>query len=69
MSQNGRVLDYMMKHGSITALEAVDNLGVMRLASRVHEIKEQGIGIETVMQEGVNRFGETTKFARYYLVK
>lgn len=67
MSQNSRILDYMILHGSITALEAVNNLGVMRLASRVHDLKDRGHNIVTVMVEGVNRFGETTKYARYYL--
>lgn len=67
MSQNGRVLDYLRRNGSITALDAMNDLGVMRLASRVCELKEQGTPIETVMVEGVNRFGEVTKFARYYL--
>ena len=67
MGQNGRVLDYLRRNGSITALDAMNDLGVMRLASRVCELKEQGAQIETVMVEGVNRFGEVTKFARYYL--
>lgn len=67
MSQNQRVLDYMWRNGSITAIDAMNDLGVMRLASRIHEIKLSGAEIETVMQEGVNRFGEVTKFARYYL--
>ena len=67
MGQNGRVLDYLRRNGSITALDAMNDLGVMRLASRVCELKERGAQIETVMVEGVNRFGEVTKFARYYL--
>lgn len=69
MSQNSRIIDYMAKNGSITAMDAMNDLGVMRLASRVYEIRESGIGVEKVMQEGVNRFGETVKYARYFLVK
>ena len=32
-TQNQRVLDYMHKHGSITQIEALRDIGVMLLAS------------------------------------
>lgn len=66
MSQKSRVLDYMMRNGSITQLEASNELAVMRLGARIFELKAEMHPIETVMQEGVNRFGEPTRFARYY---
>ena len=66
MSQNSRILDYMIAHGSISPLEAMNELGVMRLGARIFELKEQAHPIETVMVEGTNRFGETTRYARYY---
>ena len=67
MSQESRILAYMEKNGSITAMDAMNDLGVMRLASRVHDLKDRGHEIVTVMVEGVNRYGEPTKYARYYL--
>lgn len=66
MSQNSRILDYMIKNGSISPLEAMNDLGVMRLGARIFELKEQAYPIEKVMQEGTNRFGEPTRYARYY---
>ena len=69
MSQTRRVLDYIERCGSITQMDATKDLGVMRLAARIADLKEKGVKIETVMVDGVNRFGEPTKFAKYYLVK
>ena len=69
MSQTRRVLDYIERCGSITQMDATKDLGVMRLAARIADLKEKGVKIETVMVDGVNRFGEPTKFARYYLAK
>lgn len=38
--QTERVLDYMRRHGSITTLDAILDLGVLRLASRISELKK-----------------------------
>ena len=67
MSQNGRIIDYLTRNGSITQLDAMNDLGIMRLGARVYDLKERGYNIVTVMVEGVNRFGEPTRYARYYL--
>lgn len=69
MSQNIRVHEYLRRNGCITPQQALNDLGVMRLAARIADLKEKGVQIETVMVDGVNRFGEPTKFAKYYLVK
>lgn len=67
MSQNGRIIDYLTRHGSITQLDAMRDLGIMRLGARVFDLKERGYNIQTVMVEDLNRFGELTRYARYYL--
>lgn len=46
MTQTERVLAYMKEYGSITSLEAMNHLGVMRLASRISDLKRHGIPIE-----------------------
>lgn len=61
------ILDYMRKHGSITAMDAIRDFGCMRLASRVSDLRWDGYNIETVMESGKNRQGETVRYARYYL--
>ena len=40
MTQNQRILKYMEDFGSISTLEAFKELGVTRLASRIHEISK-----------------------------
>ena len=63
--QTERVLDYIRTFGSITQLEAMNILGVYRLASRISELKKQGYNItgETVAVK--NRFGEKCHVKRY----
>ena len=61
------ILQYMRKHGSITAMDAIRDFGCMRLASRVSDLRWNGYNIETVMEVGKNRQGETVRYARYYL--
>ena len=57
----------MMETGSITPLDAIREFGCLRLAARISNIKERGYTIRTVMEEGENRYGDTTRYARYYL--
>lgn len=65
VSQNERVLDYIEKFGSITQMEAINSLGIMRLASRVSELRMMGVPIEREMVTVHNRFGEDASIARY----
>ena len=71
MKQTDRVFKYMKDFGSISPKEAMNDLGVMRLAARISDLKEDlretGIEIETKMEKGKNRYGETTHYARYFL--
>lgn len=67
MTQNEKVLNYMEKFGSITQLEALSDLGIMRLASRISDLKKQDYKIKKEMVKSKNRFGENVQFARYSL--
>lgn len=67
MTQIERILRHLNDYGSITQLEAMGEYGIMRLASRVSDLKRLGYGINTVMETGRNRYGETTHYARYSL--
>lgn len=64
-TQTQRVLDYMRTFGSITQLEALRDLGVMRLASRVSELRKEGYIIESKPEAVSNRFGEKCYIKRY----
>ncbi len=65
MTQNDRVLAYIDKFGSITQREALNVLGVARLASRVNDLRKLGHPIISEVVVGKNKFGEKTRWARY----
>lgn len=64
-----RVLDYMDEFGSITQFEAIRDLGVMRLASRISELRKMGFTIDDAMIPVKNRYGETCHIKQYKLGK
>lgn len=68
-TQCERILDYMEVHGSITQLEALQELGVMRLTSRIANIKKYGYPIVSEMVTVENRFNEKCRVKRYMLAK
>lgn len=45
ITQCERILRHMKDFGSITSLEAVNEYGIMRLASRINDLRAQGIAI------------------------
>ena len=67
MTQCDMVLAYIRLHGSITALEADDALGVRRLAARIADLKDDGHDITSEMVTVINRRGDECRVARYSL--
>jgi hypothetical protein len=63
--QTDRVLEYIREFGSITQIEALRDLGVMRLASRVSDLKRQGYSITGDIVAVKNRYGEKCYIKRY----
>ena len=68
-TQKDRILAYIREFGSITPIEAFFDLGVMRLASRISDIKREGVDIAVEFVTKKNRFGEPTTFAKYSFPK
>lgn len=66
-TQNDRILDYIDRFGSITQLEALTDIGIMRLASRISDLKMLGYPIISTTEEVRNRFGEKARIKRYKL--
>lgn len=66
-NQCERILKYLSDFGSITSAEAMTDLGVMRLASRINDLRKEGYPIVREMEHGKNRYGEKTSYARYRL--
>jgi hypothetical protein len=59
----------MRQFGSITQLEALSDLGCMRLASRISDLRQQGYAIGRRIRTGKNRYGDSVSFAEYYLIE
>jgi hypothetical protein len=57
--------DYLDTYGEITPLEAMRDLGIMRLASRIAEMKKSGLNIKSEMVSVATRNGGRTHIARY----
>ena len=66
-TQAERVLAYIERYGSITQYEAMLDLGVMRLAARISDLKKDGYPIKDEMVAVKNRFEENCYVKRYSL--
>lgn len=64
-TQRERLKAWMDENGSITHRQAEDELGIMRLAARISELKKLGMKIEKTMVAGKNRYDETVYYAKY----
>ena len=67
MTQCQKVLEYMKEFGSITPLEAMQDIGCMRLAARIADLKDQGYPIGRRTKTSKNRYVKNVSFAEYYL--
>jgi hypothetical protein len=65
MTQREAIIDYITEFGSITPMEAFSDLGITKLATRISEMRKDGIRfkIETVGTK--NRYGKVVYFAKY----
>lgn len=66
-TQRDIILDYIRKNGSITRLEAANNLFIFELSARISEMKKQGIKFKQERVERTNTMGITKRFTRYSL--
>ena len=67
-TQNERVYNYMLKHGSITSLEAFEQLGVTRLSARIFDLRLLGYKIGKQAMKGRNRFGNVVYYDSYHII-
>lgn len=69
ITQCERIIRHLTDFGSITSLEAITEYGILRLASRINDLKKQGYHISSETKTGKNRYNETTHYSVYKLVK
>lgn len=67
MTQCERVLKYMEDFGSINPMQAMKDLGVMRLGARIFDLKKAGHKITRRTVTGRNRYGAPVIYAEYRL--
>ena len=65
MTQSEIVLRHLRDYGSITPMEALNDYGIMRLGARIWEMIREGEPIIRETETSQNRYGQTTRYARY----
>lgn len=68
INQRAKIVEYMRNNGGITSLEAVENLHILRLASRIHELVGLGYDIDKEMIYKSKDDGSTIHYMRYTLL-
>lgn len=66
-SQEQRIAQFCKEFGSITAWQAMKELGVMRLASRIHDMRSK-YNITDVWVDDINRYGDKIRYKRYVIL-
>ncbi len=66
-SQCEKILNHLKANGSITPLEAMSEYGIMRLASRISDLKDQGYKIRSAIVSSRNRNGDKVHYSVYSL--
>ncbi len=69
MTQCDRILRHMREQGAITSIEAISEYGILRLASRITDLKRRGYKITSETVNGRNRYGEATHYSVYRLAE
>lgn len=58
----------LIEGDSISPLEALRDYGCYRLASRISDLRREGLNIAKRMEESVSRVtGKTVRYSRYYI--
>ena len=69
LTQKERIIRHLKDKESITSLEAMQEYGIMRLTSRVCELKNEGYKIRSEFVSSKNRYNEPVSFSKYTLIK
>ncbi len=68
MTQAEEVRRFMREHGSITSMQAFTELGVTRLAARIHDLKKAGLKINSQPHCKKNRYGRMVTYHQCSLI-
>lgn len=62
-----RLIKYLKNYGSITPIQAIQDLGNTRLAATIFELKDLGWDIEAEDLKVKTRWGTTATVSKYFL--
>lgn len=65
MTQREAILQYIEEFGSITPMQAFGDLGITKLATRISEMRKDGMKFTIEMVNVKNRYGKTVTYAKY----
>lgn len=64
-NQKQMVEKFLVERGSITGKQSMDELGVYRLSDVILKLRKKGLVIHTQMINVSNRYGTTSRIAKY----
>jgi hypothetical protein len=65
MTQREAILQYIEEFGSITPMQAFSDLGITKLATRISEMRKDGMTFNIEMVSTKNRYGKSVSYAKY----
>ena len=65
MTQREAIIEYITEFGSITPMQAFADLGITKLATRISEMRKDGMDFKIEMVSTKNRYGKSVSFAKY----
>ena len=68
-NQQEMILSLLQSDKYITAVSVMRDIGCMKLATRISELRSKGIPIEDEWVNGTNRFGKPITYKKYMLDK
>lgn len=68
-TQRQLILQYIKDFGSITPMEAYSDLGITKLATRISEMRAEGMEFHIEKVKSKNRYGKAISFAKYSFPK
>ena len=63
------VLRHLQKKHSITSWQAIEEYGATRLSAIIFNLRKEGWDIQDKWIEEYDRYGNKTRFKKYFLVK
>lgn len=65
--QREQTVLHLRQHKGITSYEAYSLYGITRISAIIFNLRKKGMNIESVWQQGKNRYGKDVRYVRYEL--